>query len=91
MFPRLSGARLRARLRPVIRALAAVLIVALVASLAEAVPAAQAAAAPTPIDPRDVAVLPSAPPVSPPPAAPARGGFEPLSRADGLGGSHFDP
>lgn len=44
------------------------------------------------VDPRDVPLLPSAPAAPEPVAAPdPNADFAPLSTADGVGGSHFDP
>ncbi|MFF1615352.1 PA14 domain-containing protein, partial [Amycolatopsis sp. NPDC058278] len=59
---------------------------------AEAIAAPQRLAeAPKPIDPRDVGLLPSAPPAPVAPQAPSKADFVAQSRLDGGAGTHFDP
>ena len=75
-----------------VRTMLFVLVAALVISGVEAVAAAPlAAAAPQPVDPRDVGVLPSPAQAPSVPEAPSKADFSGQSRLDGGAGSHFDP
>lgn len=75
-----------------IRGVVFVLLAVLVISSTEAVSAPlQAAAAPAPIDPRDVAVLGSPGAAAEPPQPLSTADFGTQARLDGGAGSHFDP
>ncbi|MEV4049578.1 PA14 domain-containing protein [Amycolatopsis sp. NPDC049688] len=68
------------------------LVLALLAGTVEAVVTAPwAAAAASPVDPREVGLLPSASPAPVAPQAPSKADFSAQSRLDGGAGSHFDP
>lgn len=89
---RLKGVRFSVRRRSIVRATVIVAVGALVASVTQpiAVQAAAAAAAPEPVNVRDLPLLP-AEPAKPDPVAPAdpKADFAPLAKREG--GSRFDP